>query len=115
MRHDPLAIQYPLAMMTFFYLLLLALLLYVFRVNIQNALTVSKMKDIPMLPQGIAQPILFSKIPRDQAMEQLIELCPEAETAGMFQTQFFFRHTIIVTDYDLIKELTEKSGTYVSF
>jgi hypothetical protein len=64
-----------------------------------------------MIPQGIAQPIVFSKMPRDQAIEQLLKLCPEAEDTGMFQTQFFFQHLVWVTDYDLIKELASRSST----
>lgn len=89
---------------------LITLLLYVFRVQIQNALSYKKMSDIPMIPQGIAQPIYFS-LPRDQALEQLVEICPEAETVGMFQTQFFFKHIIWITSYDLIKELTGNDST----
>jgi hypothetical protein len=94
------------------YNLLLIFVLYLFRIQIQNALTVKKMPNIPLIPQGTAQSILFSKLPRDQAFEQFMILCPEAEAVGMFQTQLFFQHVVWITEPDLIKELTSKDSTY---
>jgi len=93
-------------------LFLIFALSYYYRLQIQDSHTAGrKIPGLPAVGQGTSQSIMFGMDPIDQAFMKMASLVPKEQNVGIFQTYFFGKHTIVVNDPNLIRELVKNHST----